>query len=207
MPRSRQPVDLTVPLHISARCINKEWFRIPMPDVWSLFEDYVCFISNNYEIDIFAFVLMSNHFHLYCQAPKGNISSAMNYFMRETSRHISKKSGIINQVYGGPHRKTAILENSHFQQLFKYIYRNPVKAGICNSVAQYQFSTLHGLLGFSKLIIPAQDKFLFESHSQDYLNWLNLDFPSETHESIRKALRKKNFELSMDKNRKKPILT
>src|SRR5689334_21017913 len=93
VPRKNVPIHSTDPYHITARCINKEWFRIPLTEVWSLMGDYLAVIEHEFKILIHAFVLMPNHFHLISTAPDANISVALNYFMRETSREITRLSG------------------------------------------------------------------------------------------------------------------
>ncbi|WP_081111818.1 transposase [Bdellovibrio bacteriovorus] len=60
--------------------------------------NYLCFIHHAYKGEIYAFVLMSNHFHLLIRFPENNMSEAMTYFMRESSRMISRQAGRINQT-------------------------------------------------------------------------------------------------------------
>ncbi len=60
----RQLKPWASPYHITARCINKEWFRLSIPTVWSVMEDYLYLVATAFEIKVRAFVLMSNHFHL-----------------------------------------------------------------------------------------------------------------------------------------------
>jgi REP element-mobilizing transposase RayT len=93
MPRKTLIRSSEHPYHISARCINKDWFRLPIEDIWKIFEDYLCHVSHVYDLRIHSFVLMSNHFHLLASTPQGNIDKVMNYLMREVSRNITRESG------------------------------------------------------------------------------------------------------------------
>lgn len=79
-----------------------------MPDAWSVMGDYLYLTTHLFSLEILSFVLMGNHFHLLVRAPQANISPAMNYFMRETSREVSRLSGRINQTYGGRHHKSVV---------------------------------------------------------------------------------------------------
>ncbi len=189
--------------HISARCLNKEWFHIPLNEVWTIFSNYLFFMKHGFNLEIYSFVLMNNHFHLLVKAPDSNLSSAMNYFMRETSRVISQRSGRINQTYGRPYHPTLIKSELHFKHAYKYVYRNPVEAGITANVEEYKYSTLSSKIGKSHTTIPFVHDFILFEAVEDTLQWLNQNYNSyETKESIRKALKKSTFQFGKDKNRK-----
>jgi hypothetical protein len=145
---------------------------------------------------------MSNHFHLIISTPDKNLDKAMNYFMRETSKIISFESGRINQVFGGPYYRSIIKDDRHYRCVYKYVYLNPVEAGIVNRAEDYRYSTLHPLLGRSFTHIPVhEDKFLFERVDQK-LTWINKSFPRQTdRQDITHGLRHPEFKLPLDKNR------
>ncbi len=184
-----------LPVHITARCINREWFKIPLEEVWTIMENYLFFVSRAFDFKVVSFLLMPNHFHLLARSTE--LSRAMEYFMRETSRCIGREAARINQTYGRPYHPTEFISNIHAINTYKYVYRNPVEAKLCERVEQYPYSTLYGLLGFRKLIIPVeQDLQLFAGDSlEEALDWLN-NSPSEDHkELMRVALKKKVFEI------------
>lgn len=197
MPRKYVFPSSDYPYHISGRCINREPFRVPLPEVWSLMEDSFYVVVHHYKVRIHSFVLMSNHFHLLATAPEGNMGDAMNYFMRETSKELNRLTGRINQNYGDRNHKTLINSTHYFMNVYKYVYQNPVRAGICERVEEYRFSTLHRKLGFAQLFIStAPDTILFNSEIDwEVLEWLNAR-PKPYHEDeIRQALRKPIFKL------------
>ena len=122
----------------------------------------------------------------------------MNYFMREVSREISRKSDRINQVFGGPYHSSLITNSIYYLHAYKYVYRNPVEAKICDKPEEYKFSTLNGLLGKSKLIIPIfYDETLF-SDFEGTMKWLNTDYAEGNRDKIRKALKKKIYKIAVN---------
>jgi putative transposase len=135
MPYKKHIEDPSLPFHITARSINKEWF-VDIDEVWLIFENYLYYLKVAYDVEIFSFVLMSNHFHLLARFPKANASLAMQYFMRETSKRISKPAERINQVYGGRFFRSAINTHHYYNHVYKYVYRNPVDAKLCQRVAR-----------------------------------------------------------------------
>ncbi|MBK9293509.1 MAG: transposase [Oligoflexia bacterium] len=194
MPRKKKLFNPYRPYHITARCINREWFGLPMDHLWEFYSDYLFLINKMYQVEIFSFVLMPNHFHLIARFQNKNMSEAMNYFMRETSRYISSQSGRINQIYGAPYHKSCLSTDNYFYHAYKYIYRNPVDAELTSKVEDYKYSSLFGLLGQSKLIIPiTEDLLLFNQNMDETLTWLNKDYKKTDRNLIRCALRKSEF--------------
>ncbi|MGE5086317.1 MAG: transposase [Bacillota bacterium] len=204
MPRKKFYPSADCPYHVTARTGNKEWFDVPMDFVWSVFSDYLHFIWRAYDVRIHSFVLMSNHFHMLISTPEANLDKAMNYLMREVSKRISEKSGRINQVFGGPYYWSVIKNSVHYQYAYKYVYRNPVHAGICNKVEEYKYSTLRGLMGMDYLYIPAYDNLGLIQNGCHQLDWLNEAFDVESQEYIRKALKKREFALPRDEHSHRP---
>ncbi len=174
-----------------------------MEEVWSIMSNYLFFISTAYKVEIHSFVLMSNHFHLIARFPEGNMVQAMNYFMRETSRVISRSSGRINQTYGGRYFRSAITKPHYLEHVYKYVYRNPIEAGLSKKVEEYPYSTLAILLGKRPGIIPLIYDPRLESKIVDStLQWLNLPPNAEDKEEVRKALKKPEFQLATKSKRR-----
>lgn len=168
---------------------------MPEGEVWDIFSDYLYILDKGFSLKIYSFVLMSNHFHLIVRCPKANLSEAMQYFMGQTSRAITKHQDRINQTYGGRFFRSEIRNDHHLNTVYKYVYRNPIEAGICRRVEDYKFSTLRGLLGFEKLIIPlVEDRILFP-HVHSTLSWLNENPSIENRLAVGKALRRSVFAL------------
>lgn len=204
---SRNPCILQsqFPYHIGARSINKDWFNIPMQEVWSIMSEQLFFVHHAFHFKIFAFVLMNNHFHLIVQTPEANLSDGMRWFMRETSRELARKGNRINQTYGGRYFRSIIKTPHHYLNTYKYVYHNPIKAGICKNVLDYPFSTIQGVLGKDLLLIPLEeDETLFNS-IEDTLSWLNQIPTDQNWESVRKALRRSEFKLTNVNKKKHPL--
>ncbi len=199
MPRKRFLASNDLPYHVTARCLNKEWFALPHELLWEVFSNYLYFIHHAFQVRIHSFVLMPNHIHMIIRTPDMNLDKAMNYFMRETSRVIGKQSGRINQVYGGPYYWSLMRSPNYFLHAYKYVYRNPIEAKIVSIVEAYKFSTLNALLGQARTIIPiVNDDTLFFG-VEDQLKWLNNAYPSdEVRIDIKNALRKKEFRFAKD---------
>ena len=149
--------NLPCPYHVSSRSNNKDEFPLPMGRTWGIFENYLYLSKIGFNLKIHAFVLMNNHFHLIVSAPDGNLSQALGYLIREVSKEIGRVTKTRNHQFGGRSFKCAISSYHYYMHAYKYIYRNPVSAGICTRVEGYEFSTLHSLIGQSRLVIPVEE--------------------------------------------------
>lgn len=192
MARRKVIVQGHFPYFVTARCINREWFKIPLPEVWEIMSNYLYFVSFAFGFRIHGFVLMSNHFHLIVSTPLLNLSPGMNYFMREVSKTITARAGRINQTFGGPYYPCVLATNSYYFNAYKYLYRNPVRAGLVDRCENWPYSTLRGLLGQESLLIPVVDDTILFDESDDFsaLKWLNhahLEDEKETAWGLKRA--------------------
>lgn len=203
MPRPNFILDPSSYYHITCRTHNRQGFNAPMDFVWESAENHLYFLNKSFEFEILCFVLMINHYHLIARSP--SLSSGMQYFNKSISDDLKRQTGNINQLWGGRFWRTRLPGYWHIQNTYKYAYRNPVKAGICDFVEDYQYSTLHGLLGKSRILIPVTcDLNLFENDFESTLAWLNTAPTTEALQSIKSALKKPSFILPKMGQKKSP---
>lgn len=194
------------PYNISARCINREWFSIPMEDVWGIFSEELTRTCQKHNLQVHSFVLMSNHFHLIASTPEANISQCMFQFVGQSSRRLAKKGNRINETFAGRHYKCILQHPNYFLNAYKYNYRNPVNAGICESVESYHYSTLPAVMKFAQPTIPLLEDITFNSDPEGTLKWLNEAPAPDKLEAVRCGLRHQYFKSKKDRNLNKPIL-
>lgn len=194
MPRKLFFCDPTRPYHVSSRCINKEWFDCPIEKVWELFCRHQHFGTYAYGVQIHAFVLMSNHFHMLISAPNGNLSDFMCFLLREVSRGIQHQSDRINQTFAERFRRTLITTDRQLRAAYKYVYQNPVRARIVEFPTDYRYSSLYGLIKRGPLKFPLYDTFLMGDLRN--LDWLNQPLSEDNTQRIRRALRRPRFKIA-----------
>jgi len=182
-----------LPYHICARSSNKDWFYIPTREVWTIFSELWGRVASNFSVRIHAFVLMSNHFHALVTTPGEDLDEAMLYLMREGARAINKKAGRINHVFGAPYKWSLITHRRYYLHAVRYVYQNPVKAGIVDRVENYPFSTLSHLYSKQELPFPISDSVFDREGVMDLSLWqkihyLNRVYSAEENDYIRRAL-------------------
>lgn len=210
MARNHTPQISDFPFHITGRRHNKSPFDLDLEQVWQIMSDHLFLTHVFFGLKIHAFVLMPNHFHLLCSTNGESLGVAFNYFMRETSKRMNQVSGNLNQNWGSRYYRCEISASSYFMSCYKYVYQNPVRASLVSKCENWRFSTLHGLLGKSHLMIPVENDTLLFSDSglllEANLKWLNKDPATENLDSVRKALRKRKFKLPKDSSRRAHFL-
>ena len=202
MSYKRREIQPDFPIHITARCNNREHFPNSLDYTWDLFSDYFTFIHHNFGIKFHSLVLMPNHFHSIVRDPQMKLSEGMNYFMRETSKIMGRDSKRMNKIWGGPFHSSTIASPHYYLHGYKYVYRNPTQA-MLGSPLNWKFSTLPQLLGQHRGIIPLEyDATLFED-VEGTLAWLNQQPKAEHYEAVKNALKKRDFTLRKDRKTQK----
>jgi len=207
MPRLKTILQSEYPYNISARCINRDWFQIPMETVWNIFCEELTFVNKKYHFQIHSFVLMNNHYHLIASTPDSNVSQCMQQFMHRTSKRLTKAGNRINQTFAGRHYKCILQHPNYFLNAYKYNYRNPVAAGVCEKVQEYAYSTLHGKLNLSDQLVPVCEDITLNFDTVGTLAWLNTAPESNKAEGFRYGTKHQYFKSKKDRTSNRPILT
>ena len=207
MPRAKAIQQTVYPYNISARCINREWFSIPLEKVWEIFCEELTHASKEYNLVIHSFVLMSNHFHLIASTPDANISKCMQQFMHRSSKRLTRAGNRINESFAGRHYKCILQHPNYFLNAYKYNYRNPVSAGVCLRVEDYPFSTLQGKLFSSKQVIPVCEDENLKLNMSQTLEWLNTMPNPEKLEGFKYGLKRQYFKSKKCRLSNRPLLS
>ncbi|MBT3585483.1 MAG: hypothetical protein HN509_11300 [Halobacteriovoraceae bacterium] len=173
MPRKLLIRTSEYPYHITCRSNNKEWFYIPLTDVWwhslTLLREGV----ELFRVDIRAFVLMSNHYHILIFTPECNLDKFMQFFNRELTRRINFQAGRINRVLGGRYKWSLIRSHQYYVTALRYIYQNPVRAGLVKHCSHWPFSDLDT-----------------QGHGTEFRRWIEKPMSASDSEKTRKKLRR-----------------
>ncbi len=93
---------------------------------------------------------MTNHYHILLQTPDGNISRCMRHLNSVYTQRYNRRHGFDGQLFRGRYKSVLVCNDSHLLQLVRYIHKNPVKAGIVQSMADYEWSSYKGYLSYAK---------------------------------------------------------
>jgi len=142
--------------------------------------DSLRFCQQNKGLEIYAFVVMSNHIHLLLRSFPGKLSDTIKEFKSFTAKQIletiqtepeSRRDWLLNlfefsakqhkrnskyQVWTHENHAEIIYSDKFIEQKINYIHENPVQAGIVEKAEDYLYSSARNFAGLSTVleIIP-----------------------------------------------------
>lgn len=202
MPRHRKYRPTETHYYIRVRSHGQIGFYLPRNIVWDILGPQLYYMTIAAGAKIEACILLNNEFHMLAQFPDGNLPSAMQYFLTSTSKAMGIAAGRINHSYGARYFSSHIAQPMHRLAAYKYLLRLPVEAKIVENFHDYEFSSVHALLGKSTLLFPVKDPWLMESDLNEIVRWINQEPNSHDIHTVRRALRRNQFQLPLTNNRR-----
>lgn len=141
MPRKPRFILPGVPIHIVQRGHSRE-------PVFFEDNDYFAYLrwlnegAERYQVDIHAYVLMSNHIHLLATpSDKDGITRMMQYVGRYYVPYINHTYGTSGSLWEGRYKASLIHDEEYLLTCMRYIELNPVRANMVRSPGQYRWSS------------------------------------------------------------------
>ncbi len=132
--------------HIINRGVNKREVFLEDSDK-KFFIKLMCEFLNDYDVDLYAYCLMDNHYHLLIENKKQNYSEAMRQINSKYAQHFNAKYERNGHLWQDRFKSYYILDDEHLFAVYKYIERNPIEAGVAKDLNTYDFSSFHELFG------------------------------------------------------------
>jgi len=120
--------------------INKEYIFDKSEDI-KFYIKLMRSLLKEYEIEIISYCIMSNHTHMLIKVEKiDDLSKYMQRLNLKYSKYYNQKYNRVGYVFRDRFKSEAICNEKHFYNCMKYIYTNPVRAGICKEPKEYPYS-------------------------------------------------------------------
>ena len=200
MPRKLLIKTNEFPYHISSRTNNKEWFPLPLDEVWNILRYVIKKAYEKFPFELHSLVLMNNHYHLIITTPNCDVNLIMYEINKHFSKIIAAKSNRINKILGGRYGWTIIAHENHYKNVYRYVYQNPLRAGIVLKCEDYKYSTLRYKINSYRFCVPVEP--LLDIEDGLNLSWINSSYENEQVQVIKKSLKKKYFQVGKNKNGK-----
>ena len=133
--------------HVFSRGLNRQSLFYDVEDF-----KFFLFLCNTgktkFEMICHAFCLMHNHYHLYVQTTKPNLSRLMKFINENYARYFLKKyPQYTGHVFQGRYKRKLVESDLYSQQLARYIHLNPVAAGLVENPEDWLWSSYRCYLG------------------------------------------------------------
>ena len=115
-------------------------------------QDYEGFIETLKEtgklwkLQVAAYCLLPNHYHLLIQTPGGNLSRCMRHVDGVYTQRFNRLHGCDGQLFRGRYKSILVEADSYLLPLVRYIHRNPLRAGLADTLEGYEWSSHKGYL-------------------------------------------------------------
>lgn len=107
----------------------------------NLFLETISEMSERFEVDIFAYVLMPNHYHLLVKTLQANLKKAMQWFGTTYTRRFNNRNFKKGHLFQGRYKSILVQNDAYAVRLSCYIHRNPLKSGIVRRLIDYKWSS------------------------------------------------------------------
>ncbi len=161
--------------------------RIEYPDAWyhvmgrarkgqEVFpskEDYFTFIdllkdtSEMFNMKVAAYCLMNTHYHLLVQTPDANLSRCMRHINGVYTQRYNARNGCDGTLFRGRYKSIIIDVDAYLLEVVRYIYRNPLRAGIIEKINDYPWSSHKGYVSKAKKWEWLHKDFILNMFSKD----------------------------------------
>jgi REP element-mobilizing transposase RayT len=116
-------------------------------DLFQVERDYRIYLEllaealKRFGVKCHGWTLMPNHVHLLLEAPAEAISDALQRANGRYAQWFNHRHGYVGHVFQGRFTGIPVESQSHLLELARYIANNPVRAGLCNTAAEWPWSS------------------------------------------------------------------
>ncbi|MBP1729764.1 MAG: hypothetical protein H6Q55_193 [Deltaproteobacteria bacterium] len=110
-------------------------------------KDYVSFLDLLHEtiatwnLRVAAYCLMPTHYHLLVQTPGANLSRCMRHIDGVYTQRFNRARETDGSLFRGRYKSIVVGGDSYLLQLVRYIHRNPLRAGLSDSLEKYPWTS------------------------------------------------------------------
>lgn len=185
-----------VPQHVIQRGNNREACFFEEQD-YKVYLSKLAEYADKLEVEVHAFVLMTNHVHLLV-TPKaeGSVSRLMQSLGRYYVQYINKKYQRTGTLFEGRYKSTLVDSEAYLLTLYRYIELNPVRADMVEEPNDYPWSSFRAnALGVSIKMVKPHETYMRlaktdKTRQKRYLALFDKPLSDDTIESIRGSVNK-----------------
>jgi len=113
---------------------------------------------NTYQVILYSYVLMSNHFHFLLETPLANISEFMRRFNTTYTYYYNQKYKRVGHLFQGRYKSILVQKDNYLHILSRYIHLNPLR-----------------MLQMEKIPLKEKEKYLREFKWSSLKGYINKD--------------------------------
>ena len=105
------------------------------------FYQYLAILHTRYKVNLHGYCLMNNHYHLIVETKNANLAKAMHSLNTSYTVYFNIKRKRAGHLFQGRYKAILVEADEYLHQLSRYIYLNPVRAGLVKEPGDYPYSS------------------------------------------------------------------
>jgi len=126
--------------HVTARGNNRQALFLQRRD-YTDWLDLLARGRDRFQLQIFAFCLMSNHYHLFLRTSQANLAAALQWLNTTYAVHFHRRHRRSGHLFQGRYKSVLVADEAHWLHLSIYLHLNPVRAGLVTDPVDYEWSS------------------------------------------------------------------
>lgn len=94
-----------------------------------------------------AYCLLTTHLHLLLETPDPNLSHGMHWLSGSYAQEFNRRHGRFGHLFADRFHSVTIANDGHLLEVARYIALNPVRAGLCPTPADWEWSSYAATIG------------------------------------------------------------
>jgi putative transposase len=146
MSRPLRPLGAGLTYHVMARGNNKMNIFLDDLDHARALE-ILAEVVGAFAIELWAYCLMRNHYHLVLRTREPNLSLAIQHLNGRYAQWWNKRHGRVGHVLQGRFKAQVVETSVYLVRLCRYVLLNPVRAGLCAHPGDWCWNSYRNLTG------------------------------------------------------------
>ncbi|MDB9514500.1 transposase [Kamptonema animale CS-326] len=145
-------------------------------------ENYIYFLRQlrnhliTHGVDIIAYCLMPNHYHLLVYLQNDDFSKLMQSFTLSYTKAINKRYQRVGSLFQGRFQAIHVDREDYLLHLTRYIHLNPVSAKIVEKAEDWEFSSYQEYIDLRQGSLPKIEGMRAQFHSADAYRYFLEDY-------------------------------
>jgi len=142
--------------HVNAHSV---WSTDLFPDTidYEIFATMIARTVSRRSWTCLAAVLMPNHYHLILEVDSGTLPIGMRELNLGFARDFNRRYRLRGHVFAARFDARRIDTEAYLLAAYRYVVRNPVRAGLCKSPEDWSYSSYAGSVGLGKPFLEIVD--------------------------------------------------
>jgi len=145
MSRPRRIEQADHPIHVCTRINNKEIVFVDFKSQKAYAKIFFKALTegcSKHDVTIAHCVLMGSHYHIIVYTPYMNLSLCMQWVNSRVAERFNKATNRTGHFWGARFHSSILDSDEYYVNSVRYIYMNPVMAGIVDSPEKYEGSSI-----------------------------------------------------------------